>query len=178
MELPASTEWALHCCWLLAQSDGTPLARRRLAEFFDLPEPYLAKVLKQLVSASVLSSTPGVSGGYQLSRPAADISVLDIVEAVSAGNRIFRCAEIRQRGPVGLTARQCRTRCRIASVMDDAEAAYRARLASSTLAELTTNISKHSADRVVRWMGPHVRADLKSAVGGDRGKGAVGSATH
>jgi hypothetical protein len=39
MELPQTVEWALHCCWLLAQTDGSPVPRRRLAEFFALPEP-------------------------------------------------------------------------------------------------------------------------------------------
>ena len=69
MELPQTVEWALHCCWLLAQTDGSPVPRRRLAEFFDLPEPYLAKLLKALVAAGVLTSVPGVNGGYRLGRP-------------------------------------------------------------------------------------------------------------
>ena len=77
MELPQTVEWAVHCCWLLAQTDGSPVPRRRLAEFFDLPEPYLAKLLKALVGAEVLSSVPGVNGGYRLARPAGQITVLD-----------------------------------------------------------------------------------------------------
>ena len=37
------------------QRDGhAPLPRRKLAEFYELPEPYLAKVLKQLVTAGML----------------------------------------------------------------------------------------------------------------------------
>lgn len=162
MKLPQSTEWALHCCWLLAQSDGAPLARRRLAEFFDLPEPYLAKVLKSLVEARVLDSVPGAAGGYRLSRPPAKISVLDVVQAVSGGDDAFRCAEIRQRGPVALTRAQCRTPCRIASVMAGAEEAYRASLASTSIADLIADTSPPSADRVRRWLGPHVRAGLQA----------------
>lgn len=161
MSLPPSTEWALHCCWLLAQSDGTPVARRRLAEFFDLPEPYLAKVLKSLVNAHVLQSVPGNAGGYRLARPASKIRVLDVVEALSGTERTFRCAEIRQRGPVGLSREQCRTPCRIAAVMDDAENAYRDSLAKTTLGDLVADTSKPSADRVIRWLGPHARAALQ-----------------
>ncbi|UMB69548.1 RrF2 family transcriptional regulator [Mycobacterium paraterrae] len=163
MNLPPSTEWALHCCWLLAQSDGTPLARRRLAEFFDLPEPYLAKVLKSLVNAKVLESVPGNAGGYRLSRAASKIRVLDVVEALSGTERTFRCAEIRQRGPVGLSREQCRVPCRIAVVMADAENAYRDSLAKTTLADLVANTSKPSVDRVVRWLGQHARAGLQPA---------------
>src|ERR1700684_93964 len=69
MELPQTIEWAVHCCWLLAQTDGSPVPRRRLAEFFDLPEPYLAKLLKALVAAEVLASVPGVTGGHRRRPP-------------------------------------------------------------------------------------------------------------
>jgi len=161
MNLPPSTEWALHCCWLLAQSDGTPVPRRRLAEFFDLPEPYLAKVLKSLVNANVLESVPGNAGGYRLSRPASKIRVLDVVEGLSGTERTFLCAEIRQRGPVGLSREQCRAPCRIAAVMADAENAYRDALAKTTLGDLIADTSKPSADRVLRWLGPHARAGLQ-----------------
>ena len=161
MKLPPSTEWALHCCWLLAQSDGAPVPRRRLAEFFDLPEPYLAKVLKSLVNADVLESVPGSAGGYRLSRPASKTRVLDVVEALTGPERAFRCAEIRQRGPVGLSRSQCHAPCRIAAVMADAEAAYRESLAKTTLKDLIAETSKPSADRVLRWLGPHARAELQ-----------------
>nr|WP_245980329.1 Rrf2 family transcriptional regulator [Gryllotalpicola protaetiae] len=78
-----------------------------MAEFFELPEPYLAKVLKQLTAAGILSSTAGVGGGYRLARPAAKITALEVVRAVNGEAAIFHCAEIRQNGPVGLSPGQC-----------------------------------------------------------------------
>ncbi len=152
MELPQTVEWAVHCCWLLAQTDGSPVPRRRLAEFFDLPEPYLAKLLKALVAAEVLGSVPGVNGGYQLARPAAQITVLEVVRGVSGHTAMFHCAEIRQRGPVGLTAAQCRQPCGIAKVMYNAELAWRNALAAVTVADLTENATDVSADRAARWL--------------------------
>lgn len=153
MELPQTTEWALHCCWLLAHSDGTPVARRRLAEFFVLPEPYLAKMLKSLVNGGVLGSVPGVFGGYHLARPAADISVLDVVQSISGRQDMFRCAEIRQRGPMARTAAQCRRPCGIAAVMHQADTAWRATLAAITIADLIADTAKASADRIAVWLG-------------------------
>lgn len=160
MELPHTTEWALHCCWLLAQSDGSPLPRRRLAEFFDLPEPYLAKVLRLLVDADVLVSVPGINGGYRLARPAEEITALDAVQAVNGHAAMFHCAEIRQRGPVGLAAGQCRRPCGIAKVMYDAELAWRNALAATTVRDLTENAAQASADRAGRWLGTQARAGL------------------
>ena len=160
MELPQTVEWAVHCCWLLAQTDGSPVPRRRLAEFFDLPEPYLAKLLKALVAAEVLSSVPGVNGGYRLARPANQVTVLDVVRAANGHTAMFHCAEIRQRGPVGLTPAQCRLPCGIAKVMYEAELAWRNALAAVTVAELTENAAGVSADRAARWLGPQARAGL------------------
>jgi Rrf2 family protein len=160
MELPHTVEWALHCCWLLAQTDGSPVPRRRLAEFFDLPEPYLAKLLKALVAAEVLTSVPGVNGGYRLGRPSDRITVLDVVRGVSGHTTMFHCDEIRQRGPVGLTAAQCRQPCGIAKVMYGAELAWRNALAAATVADLIENAAGVSAARAARWLGPQARAGL------------------
>jgi Rrf2 family protein len=157
MELPHTVEWAVHCCWLLARTDGSPLPRRRLAEFFDLPEPYLAKLLKTLVAGEVLTSVPGVNGGYRLARPADRITVLDVVRAVNGHIAMFHCAEIRQRGPVGLTAGQCAQPCGIAKVMYEAELAWRNALAGVTVADLVENAADASASRAARWLGPQAR---------------------
>ena len=73
---------------------------------------------------------------------------------------MFHCAEIRQRGPVGLTAGQCRQPCGIAKVMYDAELAWRNALAAVTVADLTENAAGVSADRAARWLGPQARAGL------------------
>lgn len=153
MELPPTLEWALHCCWLLAQTDGSDaLPRRRLAEFFDLPEPYLAKVLKTLVSAGVLKSVPGVNGGYRLARPAGEITVLEVVRAMGGDRTMFHCAELRQRGPVGLSPEQCRRPCGIAKVMYQAERAWRDALAATTVGDMVENAAGVSVARAARFL--------------------------
>jgi Rrf2 family protein len=47
-----------------------------------IPERFLLKILKPLVSAGVLDSLKGPNGGYRLAKPANKISLLEIVEAV------------------------------------------------------------------------------------------------
>jgi Rrf2 family protein len=158
VEMPQTVEWALHCCWLLAQSSGeSPLPRRRIAEFFDLPEPYLAKALKHLVSAGILVSVPGVNGGYRLARPADRITALEVVQAMRAESSMFRCTEIRQNGPVGLTPPQCDRPCGIAKLMHQAELAWRGELARTTIAQLVENAPDVSEQRAAKWLGPQSR---------------------
>ena len=56
----------LHSVTLLAQAPrGVAVSRRVLAEHYGLPEPYLAKPLKALVRARILTATSGPSGGFR-----------------------------------------------------------------------------------------------------------------
>ena len=121
MRLPEGVEWALHCTWLLTFTREVTPAGPAPGRVLDLPDAYLAKVLEALVRAGLLSATSGPRGGFRLARPPEDITVADIVEAVEGPSPLFRCTEIRQRGPVPLTGAACLRPCGIAQVMDRAE---------------------------------------------------------
>ena len=153
MRLPNGVESALHCAWLLALlPEDEALSARRLAEFYGLPEAYLAKLLKTLVRGGLFSSATGPRGGFCLGRPASDISVLDIVEAIEGSSAMFRCLEIRQRGPVALAPDAYPHPCGIAQVMCQAENAWRDRLAATTIAELVANAGSGSTGRARKWL--------------------------
>lgn len=59
-----------------------PVSCRRLAEAEGLPERFLLQILRSLVTHGILRSTRGVEGGYALSRPAPEIHLLNIIEAI------------------------------------------------------------------------------------------------
>jgi Rrf2 family protein len=59
-----------------------PVASHIIAAERGIPERFLLKVLKPLVSARVLESVKGPNGGYKLRREPNDISMLEIIEAV------------------------------------------------------------------------------------------------
>jgi Rrf2 family protein len=153
MRLVGGVEWALHCTWLLTfVPQGDALSARRLAEFFDLPEAYLAKVLKALVRAGLLHAASGPRGGFSLARPAAEITVADVVDAVEGQSPLFHCAEIRQRGPVPLTGAACRQPCGVAQVMYRAESAWRQELAATTIADLVESSGVGAGARAQTWL--------------------------
>ena len=153
MRLPEGVEWSLHCTWLLTFArDGDALPARRLAEFYGLPEAYLAKLLKALVRAGLLSSTSGPRGGFRLARRPEEITVADVVAAVEGQGPLFRCTEIRQRGPVPLSAAACRQPCGIAQVMSRAERAWRNELAATTIADLVESSGVGAVTRVSAWL--------------------------
>jgi Rrf2 family protein len=141
VKLPASTEWVLHCATTLAQLEPRATASaKQLAEYYDLPGPYLAKQLQALVRAGVLAATTGPRGGFRLGRAAAEITLLQIVEAVDGAASPYECREIRQQGRGALPPEDCRNTCVLAQKMADAHDAWRHSLAAVTLADILAEL--------------------------------------
>jgi Rrf2 family protein len=84
MKLTRASSYALHAVAYMAvqKAPEAPVASHKIAEARKIPERFLLKVLKPLVSARVLLSIKGPNGGYRLAKPAADITMLEILEAV------------------------------------------------------------------------------------------------
>jgi Rrf2 family protein len=144
MKLSNGVEWATHCCVSLSQA-GAPVPAARLAELHDVPAAYLSKHLQSLSRGGVVASTPGQVGGYALTRPATEITLLEIVEAIDGDAPIFRCTEIRRCGPLAIPAKRCSTPCAIARAMADAEGAWRDALARISVADLAAGIDSDSS---------------------------------
>lgn len=79
---------------LAAHSDRGAVSTRELAEAHDIPTELLAKVLQRLVRARLLASHQGIRGGYGLARPAAAISVADVISAVDGPMMLTACSEV------------------------------------------------------------------------------------
>src|SRR5262249_27140372 len=83
MKLTRASSYALHALeYMAARRQDTPVASHHIAQARGIPELYLLKVLKSLVSAQILRSLKGPNGGYRLARPATKITMLEVVEAV------------------------------------------------------------------------------------------------
>ncbi|GAA0571298.1 Rrf2 family transcriptional regulator [Paractinoplanes ferrugineus] len=141
--MSGGVEWGLHCCVVLSGS-GEPVPAAKLAEFHDVSPSYLAKQLQLLSRAGLVRSTQGQSGGYGLTRPPAEITVLDVVEAIDGSRPAFRCTEVRRRGPLAAPPEKCLTPCSIARVMDAADRAWRESLRAVTIADLAGEVGRTS----------------------------------
>lgn len=178
MRLGDGVEWTIHCCTLLAAlPDGQTLPAARLAEYHGVPPAYLAKHLQAAAAAGIVASLAGPRGGYRLARPAEEISVLDVVLAVEGDERAFGCTEIRRRGPAGGPDSAYPTPCGIARTMWRAEAAWRAELAATSIADLLsevlTTVRPDLLDKAAEWLtrvqiGRGRRAPTYPPVGEDR----------
>jgi Rrf2 family protein len=79
---------------LAAHTDREAMSARELAETYDIPPELLAKVLQKLVRAELLESHQGIRGGYGLARPAASMSVGDVIQAIDGPFTVTACSEV------------------------------------------------------------------------------------
>src|SRR5262245_15231481 len=86
MKLTRASSYALYAVAYMAQQKKTdvPVASHNIAKARGIPDRFLLKVLKPLVGARVLKSVKGPNGGYELARPASEISLLEIIEVIDA----------------------------------------------------------------------------------------------
>ena len=86
------TDYATVVLTLLAERAEAIHSASDLAARARLEPPTVSKLLKMLGQAGLVESFRGASGGYRLARPAADISVADIVTAMEGPIGVTECS--------------------------------------------------------------------------------------
>ena len=89
--LSQTTEYALRAMSCLAYMPNELVSTAQLAEVTHVPMNYLAKVLQLLAKADLITGRRGVGGGYRLNRPASEISLLHVINAIDPLERIRSC---------------------------------------------------------------------------------------
>jgi FeS assembly SUF system regulator len=72
---------------------GVRVSAMQLAEETGVPAPTVQKLVSRLTAAGLLRSTRGAGGGLKLARPAAAVTLADIVEAVEGPIALTACVE-------------------------------------------------------------------------------------
>ncbi len=73
--------------------DGEQMTVAQLACDTGVNQPTVAKLMKQLAHAGIVTSQRGAHGGYSLARPAEDISVTEIIEALEGPIELTSCVD-------------------------------------------------------------------------------------
>ncbi len=83
MRISQRLDYALQATVFLASlAPGEHIPAGTLAQRLSLPRRFVEQQVTALARAGIIDSRRGSSGGAALSRPASDISVLDVVEAL------------------------------------------------------------------------------------------------
>jgi Rrf2 family protein len=125
-----TSEYALRAAVCLAQNAGSgALTTAQIAERTKVPADYLAKILQTLTRSGLVTGRRGLNGGYALARPASQVSILEIVNAVDPIKRITTC-------PLGLEAHGTRL-CKLHRQLDNALAHVEKTFAEATLDKMS-----------------------------------------
>jgi len=89
--LSQTTEYALRAMVWLAYTGSELTPTSLLAERTSVPFNYLAKVLQSLARAGLITGRRGVGGGYRLARDPSEISMLEVINAISPVKPIDSC---------------------------------------------------------------------------------------
>ncbi|MGH6786395.1 MAG: SUF system Fe-S cluster assembly regulator [Novosphingobium sp.] len=94
MRLSSMADYAVVTMSAAARHCGmVRVSAAQLAAETGLPAPTVQKLVSKLTAAGLLRSARGVGGGLKLARPAAAITLADIVEAVEGPIALTACVE-------------------------------------------------------------------------------------
>jgi Rrf2 family transcriptional regulator, nitric oxide-sensitive transcriptional repressor len=123
-----TAEYALRVIVFIGTLRGEPATTRQIAAATRVPEGYLAKLLQSLSRAGLVKSQRGLHGGSVLARPVNEITIYDVVTAISPLPRIVSC-------PLDLPSHGTRL-CPVHRRLDDAVAMVEKIFRESSIADL------------------------------------------
>lgn len=137
MNLNKSTRYALHAALELALAGDRPVTTAEIAERYQIPENVVAKVLQQLTRLGLVRGVRGVGGGYHLNRPAAEVSVQDLIDVFEPSPPPDSCMLREEWGAQCPGERD--PACRLRHLFQEVDETVRATLSSVSLATLTAS---------------------------------------
>jgi len=114
---------------LATDRDDDWLSVSRISVAMDIPGRFLPRVMTDLVAAGLVEGRTGRTGGYRLARPAAAISLLDVIDAVDSEPEHPTC--ILRGGPCRFDGR-----CAVHDAFTEARRAMTEHLATVSLADV------------------------------------------
>jgi Rrf2 family protein len=130
LELTKRADYGIRAVLALAEAGSeTRLSVRRIAAEQRIPARFLPQAMTDLVAAGIVEGFTGRTGGYRLARPAASISLLEVIEAVEGDSRRVTC--VLRGGPCQLNGV-----CAVHHVFASTQAAMMDELRKATIGSL------------------------------------------
>jgi len=137
MRLSSLADYAIVVMSAAARAGATRLSATDVAACTGVPLPTAQKLMGRLAAAGLLESARGSGGGFALARPAEDISLADIVEAVEGPIAMTACVEN------GGERHDCalESSCRVRPHWDTVNGVIRGALAGVSLTSLSREVA-------------------------------------
>lgn len=138
LSIARHTDYAARLVLHLASvDDEAQVSIREVAQARSMPLPFVRRLVGRLVKAGILKTVRGASGGLRLARPAKDISLLDVVEAMEGRLALNRCTHGGKGCPLA-------SRCPIQGVWCEADRALGESLAAARFDVLARTTPGHA----------------------------------
>jgi Rrf2 family iron-sulfur cluster assembly transcriptional regulator len=130
--------------YLAGRNPGVPVLVRDIAKRSSVPRQSLSKILHGLQRKDLVHSTRGPGGGYRLARPADQIKLLDIIQAVDGVMGVQEVCVL------GLDECSDESRCALHDYWKEFRETYSRTVATMTLAEAAETVARKQQTQGVR----------------------------
>ncbi|MBO5244812.1 MAG: Rrf2 family transcriptional regulator [Selenomonadales bacterium] len=131
MQFNATTDYAFRVALHLACAGDRIVSRREISESNNVTTMFLQKIMAALMEAGLVTSYRGANGGFRLARPAEEITLLDILEAMEGKVILNRCL-----GDYSACSRNAAPRCAVHRSLTSVQDTFCEAMSSITLAKL------------------------------------------
>ena len=135
MRVSDAASLAIHAVKALAESPETAVTVSSIAEKLNVSEAHLAKVLQRLTRAKMVSANRGPGGGFKLTRDPANLTLLDVYEAIEGPLEVNGCLLGEPACGSGL--------CMLATLMRSTQTDLRNYFKGITFAQIATDLNKN-----------------------------------
>jgi len=151
MQFSKSTDYALHALIHLGLSERhTNVGIKELSATLGVSESYLSKIMSKLRQDGIVRAVPGVNGGYELAKPADQITFLDVIQVIEGRQQLFECSNVNSRQHQLLAQEEAaqqeqpaRNGCLVEKVMEGAEQHLHQYLREHTIQTVLDEALKH-----------------------------------
>ena len=151
MKMSNAVEQSLVVLVMLAlQKDELPIKSYLLSNRLEVSESYLKKTMRKLVVAGIVQAIASKEGGFKLARSIADITLLEVYEAIEGDGSFIHSTQLADRiflnqasnKPVEDVQQALEVAVDdVLTVFNDAEADFKKRLQNYTIAKLLQHIN-------------------------------------
>jgi Rrf2 family iron-sulfur cluster assembly transcriptional regulator len=137
MQFSVSIEYAIHGLIYLARTgEEKSVLLADIAAAIKVPKEYMRKIFQMLTRSGLVAGRRGAGGGYRLARPAEELTLRDVVEAVEGSLPLYGCLHMRRHCELALT-------CPVQKAFDAAREKMAEVLQDTTIRDLTREIAEN-----------------------------------
>lgn len=146
MQMKTGVEQSVHAMLILNMlPEKAVLPGEVISQQLDASPTYFQKLLRKLVSADLITSVPGVKGGFKLKKKPEEIRIYDIYLAIEGQQSLFSSTGVLHDMLELEEADRC---CLLTDLMEEAESSWKSVLKRKTIASLYEEITKSYQPKV------------------------------